>query len=409
MNSYFRILLLLAAVVVTADFAFAQANPKPGGAPDLSKSPMVFYWAVGRPGACGPGCSEWIAAEGYFDTGAARRLQTFLAGSRGDKLPIYFHSQGGIQQQALTIGRLLHDRDIIAGVSRTVPEGCVADDESCLMLKRSGKKLPAVLSSVSVCSSACVYALIGAKRRQVPPGARLGVHMAKLVYVRADGQVIARQGEETSQDRSRTARLEAELHGYVHAAGVDARLLEVAAKTPHEQIYWLSRDEIAAFKIDTRVSQETPWVALELQPQPLAAVKFLLETKGGSGNEFRISIAHIACVRGRWLRFAYFRGLASEELPGERQVYVTVGERRVHFPRGRSVSKIDAFDAGKSFDTRFAILPIELFDAVEQRESIDIVETDPRNAKALLRTTRLATAGLADALVAVRRKCQGAS
>ena len=31
---------------------------------------MVFYVAKGEPGACGPGCQEWIAAEGFIDPNA---------------------------------------------------------------------------------------------------------------------------------------------------------------------------------------------------------------------------------------------------------------------------------------------------------------------------------------------------
>ena len=45
------------AVTLGSHSALAQQNPEP----------MIFFVAKGEPNACGPGCSEWIAAEGTFD------------------------------------------------------------------------------------------------------------------------------------------------------------------------------------------------------------------------------------------------------------------------------------------------------------------------------------------------------
>lgn len=50
---------------VVTGFAAAQTAQRPpvggfGSSPDA----MIFYVAQGAPGACGQGCSEWIAAEG---------------------------------------------------------------------------------------------------------------------------------------------------------------------------------------------------------------------------------------------------------------------------------------------------------------------------------------------------------
>ncbi len=80
--------------------------------------PMIFYVATGEPGACGPGCSTWIAAEGALDREAAERLRAFLAQLGRRKLPIYFHSPGGSMGNALLIGRMLRARRMSAGVAR---------------------------------------------------------------------------------------------------------------------------------------------------------------------------------------------------------------------------------------------------------------------------------------------------
>jgi len=60
-----RTAMVSGMAVIAAGIAQAQAPQRPavggiGSPPDA----MIFYVARGAPGACGPGCSEWIAAEG---------------------------------------------------------------------------------------------------------------------------------------------------------------------------------------------------------------------------------------------------------------------------------------------------------------------------------------------------------
>jgi len=76
------ILLVLLSSVLEAGAA--------AGAPERAKTPpaetkaaavpdMAFYLAHGEADVCGRGCSEWIAAEGRIDAGAAQRLRRLLA------------------------------------------------------------------------------------------------------------------------------------------------------------------------------------------------------------------------------------------------------------------------------------------------------------------------------------------
>jgi hypothetical protein len=80
--------------------------------------PMVFYDAHGNPDACGPGCSEWIAAEGQIDNDSANRLLRQLNGAR---LPIFFHSPGGRVISSMALGRLIRARQLTVSVGHTVP------------------------------------------------------------------------------------------------------------------------------------------------------------------------------------------------------------------------------------------------------------------------------------------------
>ena len=121
-----RVSFLALMLLPMAGFAAAQSD-RTGAAKakiDSSSLPIVFFLAKGEDDACGPGCNEWIAAEGQIDAGAAQRLSTLLTRVGRRKLPIYFHSPGGIGSSALAMGRMLRTREMTAGVSQTIPAGC---------------------------------------------------------------------------------------------------------------------------------------------------------------------------------------------------------------------------------------------------------------------------------------------
>ncbi len=251
----------------------AQALAHPSAEASLPRfAPLVFYVARGTDG-CGEGCDEWIAAEGGFDLGSAQRLRAFLKTFSGPVPPIYFQSPGGIQEEAIAIGRLMHEREMTAGVARTLPYGCAPGketEERCLALKRSGQLIAAELRSAGAsCSSACVYALLGAKVRLVPPDARLGVHASRRVRVYPDGRVTRTAGD----DHARLAETTSELKHYVREMGVDVALIDTAFKTKFNDAYFLSRSEIVHFGIDTRAFQETRWTVTRRGGAPAVGVQ----------------------------------------------------------------------------------------------------------------------------------------
>jgi hypothetical protein len=379
-------------------------KPRPQSAPITA--PMVFYAAKGQPDACGPGCSEWIAAEGQFDLGASQRLRTFLGRPGARRLPIFFHSSGGLQEQAAAIGRLLRDREMTAGVSRTIPAGCAAIGEgACRALKQSGRPLEAELRSVASCNSACVYALIGAKVRQVPPGARLGVHSGRLIHVHAGGRLEFAAHGNPSGDKTRLAEMNLRVRWYLQEMRMDPGLFELISRVPHEQAHYLSRDEIVRFGIDPRESQESRWTAMTLPPQPFSIFKFLVEAKGPERKEFRISVVRLACAGAGRIVAGYVRGLPSDEPGAARSIKFALDGRSLVFSQKPSISKIDALDTGGSFDTRFAYAPFAFFEAAVARGSIDIVESDPANPVAPPRVTKLSSDGLSKALEELQKNC----
>jgi hypothetical protein len=404
----FRAAILLATLLIPVG-GFAAAEPDRPASPKTKAAvrspPMIFYIAKGENGACGTDCNEWIAAEGQIETGSAQQLRTFLAKLGKRKLPIFFHSPGGNVTASLAIGRLLREREMTAGVSETVPVGCVGTSEqACRALKQSGYVLPATLRNVSACNSACVFALIGGKVRYVPPGARLGVHSSRVVIFRlGGGSLNASSKQIASLQRTRLAELNVDTRRYVQEMKVDVRLFELAAKIPHEDIYYLTREEIIGFGIDVRGSPEARWLAAEVMPQRLWAMKFFVENNGEGKSGIRSNMIEMECSSQQHARLAYFRGLGSDERGSKRKVELTMGERKILLSGGL-LFKVDAIESGTSFELWSAQLPLDLIEAASARDHVEIRETD--STRETLRLTRLSTEGLSQAVTTLRGRCK---
>jgi hypothetical protein len=393
---------VLALALTALPGGAAWAQPRPVANPlDVLKTPMVFYVAKGAPDVCGPGCSEWIAAEGAFDTGAAVRLRAFLSRQRNGRLPIYFHSPGGLADRAFTIGRMMRERGMTAGVSRTRPDACrKLDDKACNALKRSGQPLNAELNALGTCNSACVYALIGAKERLVPPGARLGVHSSKLIKLYSDGRVsVVNAGAARSQVHMR----EVQTRKYIVDMGIDARLFDIAVKTPHESVHYLSRDEVAGFRIDTRQFQETGWMLV--QTRQVSVRKLFIEAKGPERKEYRIGIVDLSCAAPGRPGLVYVRGLASDEAGRAQTVGFVVDGKEIPMTGIASIAKLDFLDTGSSFDRWGRADARDFLDRVAKVDNFAIAAGTPGQPLELASATKLSTAGLSSAIGTLREKC----
>jgi hypothetical protein len=410
-----RLQLVAAFSLALTGSVLAQSGPPGGSAatapnknsPIPASKPIVFYLAKGKPHACGPDCGEWIAAEGSFDSGAAQRLRTLLLRLPRRKPPIFFHSPGGIQAQAYAVGRLLREHKMTAGVAVTIPTECASTNDkgqACAALKRSGRQVMAELRPVGAgCASACVYAFIGASVRQVRPGARLGVHSAKLVQVYRDGRVRNAPKEVLASGRAESLR--ADLRRYIGEMGIDVGLSHLIATVPFEQIRYLSRNEIAAFGIDTHEFEESPWTIVPVPPDRSVLAKFFVEARGSTGKEFRTNVVGVSCASANRLSIFYSRGLPSNQTEETRVFDIAVADRKVAFSKDGFVRKIDTFDTGSSFDTRRALVPLEFFDASAAAGSVEIIEADPTTPTVPARVIKLSTDGLAEGISTLRRLC----
>jgi hypothetical protein len=394
---------VLAAAVGALGFFAAQAPAHASSNAEASFprfAPLVFYVAQAT-GGCGEGCDEWIAAEGGFDLGSAERLRVFLRKFPGRTPPIYFQSPGGIQEEAIAIGRLMHERGMTAGVARTLPFGCAPGkeaDDRCLALKRSGHPVAAEFRSTGAsCSSACVYALLGARIRLVPPDARLGVHASRRVHVYPDGRVTR-----TRADDGRLAEATSDLKGYVQEMGVDLALVDTAFKIKFSDAYFLSRNEIVQFGIDTRAFQETRWTVLDATSRRPSAFKLVVEARGEGDNGVSTSLVQLACSAQGEVRIGYVRAVGTSEI-GPAVVRVTGGDRHATFARPGPVVRISALDDAALFEPRAALAPIDFLEAAAAAGSLTITESSLRPDSP--RTLTLSTSGLPEAIAVLRKSC----
>ncbi len=174
------------------------------------------------------GGSQSLVLRGEIAHDDARRVERLLRLS-GPVAGVRLDSTGGNLSEALALGRLLHRQRLAA----RVPAG-------------------------AVCASACVYAFAGARSREVESGGRIGVHMyasthggdvlamiAQLVREHGDegAAIVARKLEQ------RSAAMTLEVASYLDEMSIPLTLLIPTFATPPDEVRWLSRDELRAFRL----------------------------------------------------------------------------------------------------------------------------------------------------------------
>ena len=223
-----RTAIISGMTVIAAGIAQAQAPQRPavggiGSPPDA----MIFYVARGAAGACGQGCSEWIAAEGTVQWDTHKRLIAILDRQAGRKLPVVIHSWGESNLNVATsLGRILRSRGVDATVGPTEVEACTGKPEAdCFALKRPGGPLDAKLKVTDEpCDLACVLILAGGVHRTLPAGAKImlsgmSIHNRLAPNVSKDERTGA------------TARFDELFRIYLREMGVETELLDIAERT----------------------------------------------------------------------------------------------------------------------------------------------------------------------------------
>jgi hypothetical protein len=399
-QSLFAAVLLLAACLPAAG---AQTNsPGKRFATIPLKNPMVFYLAQGEPNSCGPGCDQWIAAEGAIAQGTAERMRAFLMrqGSKAGKLPVYFNSPGGITTESLAMGRLMRERGMTARVARTIPQACEGEAKQCASAKRSGRPLTARLTSTSSqCNSACVYAIVGAHLREIAPEAHLGIHAAKTVVVGYLPQGAHIPAELRARFKAQNQQL---IRRYLVDMGIHPGLLDAADKIPHDSIRALSREEMVRFKIDTRSVVESGWIYDERTSDSGIIFKSIDMTEAG-GAEYRKTMLRVSCLGTDQLMVGYAREVGPRENAFVPLKFVAAKQEFKLAPPAEPVS---GNTVSKRYDIRRAPVPMRAFESAAAEDRIELA---PDQGEGKPGVTRLSTIGLASALSSLTRRCSQGS
>ena len=164
---------IIATLFATSARSQDAALPPVGGV-SSPQGAMIFYLAHGADGACGPNCSDWIAAEGVVEWDTFKRLFAFLQRLGPRKLPVVLNVWGaGDLKVATTLGKIIRDHGLDVHVGTTAVAGCAnATDAACFARKRSGEPLDAKIDVTFVeCDVVCVLVLAGGVHRVLPADA----------------------------------------------------------------------------------------------------------------------------------------------------------------------------------------------------------------------------------------------
>ena len=228
----YRAVVLGALLAAIAGAAAAQTATRPpvggfGSAPDA----MIFYVAHGADGACGPGCSDWIAAEGTVQWDTYKRLINILDRQNGRKLPLVIHAWGQSNLNvAVGMGRILHERGIDTTDGATDVTACAGkSDADCFALKRPGGPLEASLSTKDArCDIACVLILSGGIHRTLHPTTRV-ILTGMAIHNRLAPNVSDEHRESLTTIYGEQFRV------YLHEMGVDTELLDIVDRNSTQQ------------------------------------------------------------------------------------------------------------------------------------------------------------------------------
>ncbi|QCI68113.1 hypothetical protein [Phreatobacter stygius] len=121
-------------------------------------TPMTFTRMTGTPGACGQGCSEWIAAEGVILPGTVVTFAALVQQLGTARPPIAIHSEGGLVDVSMALGRIVRRARLDTIVART---------------ERSGETPTLALDGV--CYGSCLYLLVAGVQRAAAPGAVISI------------------------------------------------------------------------------------------------------------------------------------------------------------------------------------------------------------------------------------------
>jgi hypothetical protein len=182
---------------------------------------------AGNPAQCGAACPQIISAEGQISDRTPALFRAFINEhyNRGNlRAVVLLDSYGGKVLAAMELGQIF--RQIGAAV----------------IIAQAGSE-PGLAGGR--CFSACVYALMGGKKRVIPPESQAGVHR----MVAYDDGYDSRFFDGAPVRRLDNGTVASALSRYCARMGVNPALIALAEHTSPDGLHILSRPEIARWNL----------------------------------------------------------------------------------------------------------------------------------------------------------------
>jgi hypothetical protein len=202
------------------------------------------------PSKCRGPCSSVIQAEGKITNETPRQFVEFtrtqIASGVRLRNIVLIHSPGGAVEGSLNLGAVFRRLGTTVIVARSHQNSGFF---GALFPQRDGRSGDVIADGSitnAVCTSACVYAVMGGKNRIIPDQSIIGVHrmQAEVSY-----GFDPLQGRLVSERLNGTQRQVEILKRYARTMGADARLISLAESIPHDTIRRLTPGEVRQFRL----------------------------------------------------------------------------------------------------------------------------------------------------------------
>jgi hypothetical protein len=188
---------------------------------------------IGDPAKCKSQCVDVIAADGEITNSTPNEFVAFLLRTFRDprvRSVVLLNSPGGHVVASMQLGLALRKVGALAIVARA---GSVGARGSGVVMTSGG------------CYSACVYALMGAEKRVIPHGSKVGIHrMFTYEWERDSNSETMKQLRVYG-----SSDLSVQLANYAASMGVSRDLIATAERINPDSIHILTPEEIRRWRL----------------------------------------------------------------------------------------------------------------------------------------------------------------
>ena len=180
---------------------------------------------VGDPGRCGDRCPQAIVAQGEITSETPEAFKAFLQSNMTSNLRsvVFIDSPGGKVVSSMQLGQTFRKLGFAAIVARPIEGSGIAAGN---------------------CFSACVYALMGARKRVIPRESRVGIH--RMFSYESAADPAGGTQRNTRHDNGGMREIVAR---YSTMMGVSRGLIDAAEQTSSDGIQVLSQADIARWRL----------------------------------------------------------------------------------------------------------------------------------------------------------------